>query len=125
MLVTGLQRAFKWDLVEGTVERLYACRKRACGPTSDVLDGLCSTDAYSTASEGDDQTWIVAPIVSAIVVTGALLVYMWYDKQASNLTAALPPEARPAVPLPALPHPEIGCRASRESGSQPTTLCRD
>eukprot|EP00048_Salpingoeca_helianthica_P014731 m.223231 g.223231 ORF g.223231 m.223231 type:complete len:411 (-) comp16208_c0_seq1:48-1280(-) len=87
VILAGRIAPYSWDFAYSNVSTyFFACRKDACAPRMDVLDGLCSTDAPSVNRvEPSSIAWIAAPIVLGslfvlIVLTAVFLYYFHNDK---------------------------------------------
>lgn len=70
VILAGRQAPYAWDFaISNTSLNYFICRKDACSPNQDIVDGLCSSEAASLrTSSSPSLTWVAAPVVVGVVV---------------------------------------------------------
>eukprot|EP00730_Choanoeca_flexa_P014213 TRINITY_DN6130_c0_g1_i1.p1 TRINITY_DN6130_c0_g1~~TRINITY_DN6130_c0_g1_i1.p1 ORF type:complete len:473 (+),score=100.33 TRINITY_DN6130_c0_g1_i1:64-1482(+) len=79
VLVGGWSNAYSWNYQTSNVEKYaFICRKDACSPDEDIVEGVCSLDAPSVQPKKEDQSWIAAAVIVPLVVIAAGSTwYLW------------------------------------------------
>jgi len=86
-LLNGFQGSYAWKIMSGNESMSYICHKRACTKDKDVLDGLCSTQAYSALNSVEETDSISQVGVGFLIVFGLAVfvvicvVLLWFVRR--------------------------------------------